>query len=124
MSSRKLIVVVEDDPAVRALVERALSRIYQVESFADGASAARRFEQEPVPDLLVCDVMMPGLDGIALARTARKNPLLRQMPIVFLTARATPKDVIQGIQAGAKHYITKPFKIDDLMQKVGKLLGA
>jgi DNA-binding response OmpR family regulator len=58
-----------------------------------------------------------------VARRVRKVPGLKRMPIVFLTAKDSPLDVIQGIQHGARHYITKPFKIDDLLQKVRKALA-
>lgn len=123
-SGKKLILVVEDDQAVRTLIERALSTQFDVETAVDGMAGFVRLQKAPTPDLLICDIMMPGLDGLAVAKRARAADRTKQMPIIFLTARATPKDVIQGIQSGARHYITKPFKLDDLMQKVRKVLGA
>lgn len=120
---RKLILIAEDDPSVRNLLKRALAPLYDVEALENGLSAANRLDEAPTPDLLICDIMMPGLDGLTVARKAKQSPLVRQVPIIFLTAKTMPMDVIQGIQAGARHYVTKPFKLDDLMQKVKKALG-
>jgi CheY-like chemotaxis protein len=120
--SKKLILVVEDDESVRKMLELALGSLYRVETCADGLAALRRIEADPTPDLMLCDVMMPGADGLTVARKAKASPKARSIPIVFLTARTTPKDVIQGIQAGARQYLTKPFKLDDLMQKVKKIV--
>ena len=104
------------------MLERALSSLYQVDTCVDGICALRRLEADPSPDLLLCDVMLPGVDGLTVARKAKAHPKTRSVPIVFLTARSTPKDVIQGIQVGARQYITKPFKLNDLLDKVKKIL--
>jgi CheY-like chemotaxis protein len=122
-SSKKLVLVIEDDESVRKLLERALSATYAVESVADGNAALRRLEAVPTPDVVVCDIMMPGLDGLSVARKAKSSPVARQVPFIFLTAKTAPTDVIQGIQAGARFYVTKPFKLDDLLQKVRKVIG-
>lgn len=123
MSQKKLVLVAEDDESVRTMLVRALSTVYEVEAFADGISAVRRLERLPAPDLVISDVMMPGMDGFALAKRTKADPKLQNIPFVFLTARTTAQDVIQGIQAGARHYVTKPFKLDDLLGKVKKILG-
>jgi DNA-binding response OmpR family regulator len=77
----------------------------------------------PRPDLLLLDIMMPGLDGLDVARRVRLNPELKKIPIIFLTAKSTPGDVIKGIQHGARSYITKPFKLDEVLSKVKKALN-
>ncbi|MCU0690176.1 MAG: response regulator [Polyangiaceae bacterium] len=123
-SGKKLIIVAEDDDSIRTLLQCALSAQYEVEVFHDGASAMLRLESGQPPDLLVFDVMMPGVDGLSLARRVKADPQLRQIPIIFLTARSTPKDVILGIQAGARHYVTKPFKLADLLAKIRGVLGS
>jgi len=69
-------------------------------------------------------VMMPGLDGHGVAAAVRQLPGLKAIPIIFLTAKTGPAEVIKGIQSGARHYLTKPFKIDDLLLRVKKVLGA
>ena len=107
---------------MRSLLQRALFESYEVETVSDGTTAEARLQQEPIPDLMICDVMLPGTDGFTLARQA-KSSRWANVPIIFLTARTTPHDVIEGIQSGARHYVTKPFKLKDLQDKVKKILG-
>jgi DNA-binding response OmpR family regulator len=120
---RKRILVAEDDPAIATILKKVLATDYDVTLVHDGDSAVAAANMQPSPDLLLLDVMMPGLDGIAVAAEVRKIPALKAVPIFFLTAKGAPSDVIRGIQHGARHYITKPFKIDDLLAKVKKALG-
>jgi len=120
--SRKLIVVVEDDDGVRNLLERALSVTYDVEVITNGAQALQRVQEAPVPDLLICDIMLPGADGLTIARQAKATRWSR-VPILFLTAKSTPRDVIEGIQAGARQYVTKPFKLKDVEGRVAHIVG-
>jgi DNA-binding response OmpR family regulator len=119
----KRIVIAEDDPAIGSMLLKVLSQFYSVEVTGDGASALAAAARQPPPDLLLLDVMMPGMDGHAVAAAVRLLPGLKAMPIIFLTAKTGPAEVIKGIQSGARHYITKPFKIDDLVQRVKKALG-
>jgi len=122
-AQKKKIVVAEDDPAISALLFKVLSQFYTVVVTNDGRAALKAAAELPAPDLLLLDVMMPGMDGHAVASAARKLPGLKSLPIIFLTAKAGPAEVIKGIQSGARHYITKPFKIDDLLLRVKKTLG-
>jgi len=120
----KRIVIAEDDPAIGTMLLKVLSQFYDVVMTSDGVSALAAAGQLPKPDLLLLDVMMPGMDGHAVAAAARALPGLKSIPIIFLTAKSGPSDVIKGIQSGARHYITKPFKIDDLVQRVKRALGS
>ena len=120
---RKRILVAEDDPAIGTILKKVLAKEYDVTIVNDGHSAVVAAAAQPPPDLLLLDVMMPGLDGIAVAAQVRTIPTLKSVPIIFLTAKGGPSDVIRGIQHGARHYITKPFKIDDVLAKVKKALG-
>jgi len=120
----KRIVIAEDDPAICAMLEKVLSQFYQVTVTSDGPSALAVAGQQPAPDLLLLDVMMPGMDGHAVAAAARQLPGLKSIPIIFLTAKTGPAEVIKGIQSGARHYITKPFKIDDLVMRVKRAIGS
>ncbi len=117
--------VVEDDPAIREMLVRSLGVEYNVFEASDGQQALEMLGRiKPVPDLLVLDVMMPRMDGLTLATKLKTEPQhLRSIPIIFLTGRDSPKDVVQGINVGARHYLTKPFKIQDLLAKVAKTLG-
>ena len=117
----KVVMVVDDDESVRTLVVKALSPFCKVISAEDGLVASEMLGNLR-PDLLVCDVMMPRVDGFSLARLIRKRPELANMPIIFLTAKTGPAAAIQGIQLGAKHYMQNPFRIKELTERVMKLL--
>jgi DNA-binding response OmpR family regulator len=121
---KKLVLVVDDDASVRALVSKALqAKGYEVREAADGLAASETLgKMSRPPDLLICDVMMPTIDGFTLARLVKQHAELRTMPIIFLTARSQPNDVVHGIQLGARHYVQKPFSIKDLLDKVEKTI--
>jgi DNA-binding response OmpR family regulator len=119
----KRILVAEDDPAIGSMLLKVLSQSYDVVLTTDGAAAVKAASQPPPPDLLLLDVMMPGMDGHAVAAAVRLVPGLKSVPIIFLTAKTGPAEVIKGIQSGARHYITKPFKIDDLVMRVKRAIG-
>jgi DNA-binding response OmpR family regulator len=114
----QVVVVVDDDPDIRAMLVKALGMTYTVYEARDGEEARGLLEALPVPDALVCDIMMPRLDGLALAKILRKVPGLERLPILFLTAKDSPLDLVAGINAGARHYVTKPFKVADVVAKV------
>ncbi len=120
---QKRILLAEDDDAIAVLLTRVLRQHYEVVHAADGARALDLARANPAPDLALLDVMMPDMDGFTVAANLRAIPALKQMPIIFLTARTASGDVIRGIQLGARHYIHKPFKIDDVLKKVKKALG-
>ena len=122
-AKKKRILVAEDDPSISTMIAKVLSQHYDVIVTNDGRAALAKAGEAPAPDLLLLDVMMPGLDGHAVAAAVRKLPGMKAIPIIFLTAKTGPAEVIKGIQSGARHYITKPFKIDDLVQRVKKALG-
>ena len=122
-AGRKHILVVDDDPDVAQMLERYFGRSYNVTVARDGGEALAAADREPPPDLVLLDIMMPGIDGLGVAHRLRMMPELKQVPIIFVTAKDGPMDVIKGIQAGARNYITKPFKLEDLKEKVEKALG-
>lgn len=119
----KVVLVVDDDPSIRELMARALAVKYTVYEAIDGQRASEILDKIPPPDAIVSDVAMPRMDGLALARRIRANPFLKRVPIVFVTAKDHPIDVVQGINVGARHYITKPFKLKDLVDKVDGVVG-
>jgi DNA-binding response OmpR family regulator len=121
-ASDKRVLVVEDDATISALLTKVLSQHYRVVSASDGAQAlaqAERFQ----PQLVILDVMMPGMDGYMTAQRLRMLPVMKNVPLIFLTAKGGPMDVVKGIQAGARFYLTKPFKMAELLAKVKKALG-
>jgi DNA-binding response OmpR family regulator len=120
----KSVLVAEDDPGVRGLVTKALkAKGYAVQEAKDGLHASELLGRlDPPPDLLICDVMMPTVDGFSLAKLIRNQTALKSMAIIFLTAKTSPTDLVQGINLGARHYIQKPFSVKDLLDKVEKVL--
>ena len=118
--SRAPIYVVDDDASVREAVGSLVrSAGFRAETFA----SAQEFLTSPRddgPSCLVLDVELPGLSGLDLQQELVKSDT--QIPIIFLTARTGALDVIEGINAGARHYITKPFNMRDLLDKVAKAI--
>lgn len=104
------------------MLQKLLSKDYAVVTAPDGKQGLL-LAIKSEPDLLILDVMLPEIDGFDLAAKAREHQSLKKVPIIFITARDTARDTIKGIQAGAKHYITKPFNIKDVLEKVAKILG-
>lgn len=121
MSAR--ILVVDDDPEIVNLFAYALRRAgYQVEGVLDGRAALERARQAP-PDLILLDVMMPGMDGYEVARQLRAEAATASTPIVMLTARALIADQVEGLQAGANSYLVKPVTPSVLVNKVREILS-
>ena len=114
------ILVVDDDAPIRRMLERTLAAEgYSVSSAADGGSAMAAVERS-APDLVVLDVAMPGLDGLAVSRRLRQKGLA--VPILMLTARDGVPDRVAGLDAGADDYLVKPFAADELLARVRALL--
>lgn len=115
---------VEDDASIRDIEVYALSSVgFAARGFEDGSSfyAAITGEEEK-PQLIVLDVMLPGIDGIELLRRIRANAALKQIPIVMATAKGSEYDRIQGLDLGADYYLTKPFGVMELISCVKAVL--
>ncbi len=116
------VLVVEDEPDIAALVAYQLAREgMRVETVGDGAAALGAVERE-VPDLIVLDLMLPGLSGYEVLRALRGQPATREVPVVVLTARREEEDRIRGLELGADDYVTKPFSPRELVLRVGAVL--
>ena len=111
------VLLVEDNADMRQYVARLLATDYDVHEVRDGASALAAATRHP-PDLVVADVMMPGMDGFALLRALRSNERTRGVPIILLSARAGEDARVQGLHAGADDYIVKPFSARELLARV------
>jgi DNA-binding response OmpR family regulator len=116
-----VVLVVDDDSDIRAMLVRALGSTYTVYEARDGLEARELLDRIPPPDAIVSDVMMPKLDGFGFAKLLRKDAALQRIPILFLTARGSPTDVVGGINAGARHYVTKPFKLTEVLSKLATM---
>ena len=116
------ILVIDDDELVSRTLQRALKVYgYQVmvaHSGTEGLQLARRHQ----PDLFVLDIMMPGADGYQVCRQIRGDPLLSDLPVLFLTARLKDEDKIEGFRAGADDYLTKPFNMEELQLRVKAIM--
>ena len=116
------VLVVEDEPNIRELVCLHLGlEGYACEGSADGQEALKRAETERF-DLLVLDVMLPGLDGVSLCRAVRRGRMNRDVPILMLTARSQESDKVIGLESGADDYLTKPFGVRELVARARALL--
>jgi two-component system response regulator MprA len=115
------ILVVDDERAVRESLRRALElEGYEIELAEDGSQALERLEAEPEPDAMVLDILMPGVDGLEVSRTLRRKG--SKLPILMLTARTQVEDRVEGLDAGADDYLTKPFALEELLARVRALL--
>lgn len=116
------ILVIEDDEIVARTIERCLRggdfRVRLANSGVEGLRSARR----EVPDLVILDVIMPGMDGYAVCREMRSDPVLNDVPILFLTAKTKDEDKITGFTAGADDYLGKPFNVDELLLRIRAIL--
>ena len=116
------VLVVEDERNIRELVALHLGHEgYLCEGVGDGQAALARTEAEPY-DLIVLDVMLPGLDGVSLCRAVRHGRLNHDVPILMLTARREETDKVVGLESGADDYLTKPFGVRELVARVRALL--
>jgi signal transduction histidine kinase/ligand-binding sensor domain-containing protein/DNA-binding response OmpR family regulator len=120
---RTTVLVVDDNPEIRAYVRRHLEPDYRIIEAADGAEGLER-ARRTIPDLVVSDVMMPGLDGNALFRALREDPELEMVPVVLLTAKASPESRIQGLRDGVDDYLVKPFDPRELKARVDNLISS
>jgi len=118
------IFVVDDDPAMVEAVAAVLSLDgFEVDGASDGAAALRAVLNDP-PALLVLDVSMPGLTGWELCEILRRQPITRDLPILFLTGRGELRDRITAMQVGGTDHLTKPFRAEELRARVRALTAS
>jgi len=115
------VLVVDDDVEVAKSIEASLRKHYQVSVVYSGIEAIKEARRHR-PDLIVLDVVMPGMDGLETCRELRVDPALASVPILFLTALGRPEDRVAGFQAGADDYLTKPFNLEELHLRIAAIL--
>lgn len=120
---QRRILIAEDDVDLARMLKMLLKSLGDVRTAEDGMDAYSQMRNGFLPDLLITDVMMPRMDGVALTRRMKQDKDLARIPVLMLTAKQRPMDVVTGINAGAKHYLTKPFKQQELLDKVHHVLG-
>ena len=118
-----LILIAEDETALVELLAYNLKREgFAIRRAADGRQALLQAAKTPAPDLLLLDWMLPGPSGIDICKRLRRDPQLKPMPIIILTARGEELDRVSGLNAGADDYITKPFSMKELIARIKALL--
>ena len=115
------ILIIEDTAEVARWQMKQLGEGYSYYFASDGESGLARAE-EIIPDLIITDIMMPGMDGYEVCRRIRSSELLNHIPVIMVTAKATHEDRMKGLEAGADAYLEKPFHADELAVRVSKLL--
>ena len=115
------LLVIEDNSDIAAYIGSQFADRYAV-SYAENGREGLEKAQELVPDLIITDLMMPGMDGLEVCRQVRSNEIINHIPIIVVTAKITEEERIEGIAAGADAYLSKPFNADELRTRVEKLL--
>ncbi len=119
---QKRILIVEDEAPIRAMVAMALGKADMQVDQAGDAQQAHIALAEHLPDLILLDWMLPGTSGLELARRWRRDDLIRDIPIIMLTARGEEMDRVHGLDSGADDYVTKPFSTRELIARIHALL--
>jgi two-component system OmpR family response regulator len=123
MAVKKRILVVDDDADIVLMIRRILEKAgFEVGSATDGAEALRKIEQEKF-DLILLDVMMPGIDGFEVARNIQRNEKGERPPVVFVTARDDSESMREGFRSGGTVFLSKPFTASQLMRIVNAMIS-
>ena len=119
MSAQSRILIVDDDPDIRKVLRLLLKENYIVAEAADGTAAISYMKENPDTDLVILDVMMPGLDGI---ETCAKLREFSTAPVLFLTAKSAEQDRVSAYESGGDDFLSKPFSQAELLAKISSLL--
>lgn len=113
---------VDDDGTIRDIEVYTLNQTgFQAKGFADGISVLEALKTEK-PELIVLDIMLPGMDGVAVLKQLRSDPETRHIPVIMATAKGTEMDKIQGLDAGADDYLVKPFGVMEMVSRIKAVL--
>ncbi|MEH2093786.1 hybrid sensor histidine kinase/response regulator [Nostoc sp. 'Peltigera membranacea cyanobiont' 213] len=117
--SRGIILVVDDNPANLQVLSSFLDQSsFEVWAARSGEKALQRLENDDLPDLILLDVMMPGIDGFETCKQLKSNPRVQDIPVIFMTALSETADKVKGLQLGAVDYITKPFQYEEVLVRI------
>jgi len=122
MTSRRILIVEDEESLLKLESILLSSRGYQITGVKDGLAALKALAENSF-DLVLLDIMMPGIDGFEVCRRIRGNPQTREIPVVMLTAKKSAVDQAKGLEVGADAYITKPFKSIKIMDMIESLLA-
>lgn len=117
------VLIIEDNPGISRLVEFKLRQegmsVHMATNGIDGLDLARSLK----PDLILLDVMLPGISGFEVLHALNADPLTTGVPVVMLTSKSREEDIERGFSMGAAEYIPKPFKLGELMMRINRVLG-
>ncbi len=120
--NRKILVVDDDEHILRSLAQYLELEDFDVTTASSGVEALERFA-ESRPDLMVLDVMMPGMDGFEVLQKIRQDTETSALPVLMLTARDQHADIMKGYQMGATSYLVKPFNLDELVEAINEVFA-
>jgi len=118
-----MLVIDDDDTLVKLLHTVFRLEGFDLRTAGNRAEIVDAFAAEPPPDFILLDVMLPDIDGFEVLGRIRSHPVVKNVPVIMLTAKATREDVVNGLYLGADGYVTKPFEIEALMSAVRTVLG-
>jgi two-component system phosphate regulon response regulator PhoB len=121
-TSAQRILIIEDEPDITEILKYNLEKNHYQVATADTGEAGLATARETLPDLILLDLMLPGIDGLEVCRKLREDPRTRDLLIIMLTAKGTEADVVVGLTLGADDYITKPFSTSELMARIKAVL--
>ncbi len=121
--SKKKVLIVDDSGLVRLVVRDELSKAGYDTYTASSGDKAIKFCKTNKPDLILLDVMLPGINGFETCERLKNDPETKRIPVVFMTAKDHPEDIQSGKRAGAAGYLIKPFEGDELQKTVSKLIS-
>lgn len=120
--AKKTVMIVDDDASMRARLRAGLESFYEIIEAKDGMEAAEMAGSIQPPAMIVCDVVMPRVDGFTLAKILRGNPVMKKVPIMFVSSRNSPQDVRQALMLGACQYVLKSTPIGEIVAKIRKIV--
>lgn len=120
-SEAPLLLIVEDNPDLRHYIRSIFSSMYRIEEAQDG-QIGLQMATELIPDVVICDVMMPRLDGFGFCKALKTDIRTNHIPVVMLTAKTTLNDRLEGLETGADDYLSKPFHTEELQLRIQNLL--
>ena len=121
MTTNKILIIEDDDIVSRTIKRSLRSEDYHVTTASSGVEGLK-IARANLPDMVILDVIMPGMDGYTVCREMRSDIILSEVPILFLTAKIKDEDKIEGFNAGADDYLCKPFNIDELILRVRAII--
>jgi two-component system phosphate regulon response regulator PhoB len=122
-AEKPVILVVDDDPALQKLVVLLLERAgYETISALNATEAATALRQQPLPHLMILDLMLPEISGIDFLKQMRAKTAFDHLPVIILSALADPAQIREGLEAGADRYLTKPYLANNLVKTVQDVL--